>query len=72
MNNILRLNDVIKRCGISRTTIYRMVNKGNFPAPVKLTSRSSGWICDEVSSWLDNRIAERDSNRIAKNEQGGV
>lgn len=39
--NLLRLPDVIKRMGVSKATIYNMINEGTFPAPVKLGARTS-------------------------------
>ena len=59
--SILRLPSVIKLTGLSRSAIYDMIAKGDFPKQIKLTSRSSGWIETEVQSWIESRIAERDS-----------
>jgi len=59
--SILRLPDVIKETKLSRSAIYDLISKGNFPKQIKLTQRSSGWISSEVSAWIDERIAERDS-----------
>ncbi|MFK5949320.1 MAG: AlpA family transcriptional regulator [Methylococcales bacterium] len=59
--SILRLPDVIKITALSRSAIYDLIAKGNFPKQIKLTSRSSGWIESEVLAWLDDRIAERDA-----------
>jgi len=58
---ILRLPDVIKATALSRSAIYDLIAKGKFPKQIKLTSRSSGWVSSEVEQWVDDRIAERDS-----------
>ena len=63
--SILRLPQVIKSTGLSRSAIYDMIAKGDFPKQIKLTSRSSGWIETEVQSWIDGRIAERDAGVAA-------
>lgn len=47
------------------TKIYQMVAQGKFPKPVKLTPRSVAWVEDEVNSFIDARIAERDSQSAA-------
>jgi len=59
--SILRLPDVIKKTALSRSAIYDMIAKGLFPKQIKLTTRSSGWIQSEVEQWVDDRVAERDS-----------
>jgi prophage regulatory protein len=59
--SILRLPDVIKKTALSRSAIYGMIAKGLFPKQIKLTARSSGWIQSEVDQWVDDRVAERDS-----------
>ncbi|VAW66627.1 hypothetical protein MNBD_GAMMA08-912 [hydrothermal vent metagenome] len=53
---ILRLPAVINRTGISRSTIYLMMSKKQFPLPISLGDRAVGWLEDEINSWLENRI----------------
>lgn len=55
---ILRLPDVIRRTGLSRSAVYQKVKEGNFPAPVSLGLRAVGWIDEEIDSWIDQRISE--------------
>jgi len=62
--SILRLPDVIKKTALSRSEIYDMIAKGLFPKQIKLTTRSSGWIQSEVEQWVDDRVAERDSEVV--------
>ncbi len=52
---MLRFRDVIKRTGLSRTTIWRKVRDGTFPAPLELGANSVGWRPAWVESWLDAR-----------------
>ncbi|KAF1717913.1 transcriptional regulator [Pseudoxanthomonas yeongjuensis] len=58
-NRLIRLPEVIARCGVGRTTIYEMINRVEFPAPVKIGPRSSAWPQNEVDRWIEDRIAER-------------
>ena len=53
---ILRLPDVKKRTGLSRSTIYSRVDQHTFPQPVSLGGRAIGWIESEVETWLDRQI----------------
>ncbi len=54
----LRLPEVMKRTGLSRSTIYVRVAAGRFPQPVALGGRAVGWIEAEVDEWVRERIAE--------------
>ena len=36
MDRILRIPEVVEITGLSRTTIWRRVKSGDFPAPVRL------------------------------------
>lgn len=54
---ILRLKQVAAIVGIGRSSIYRKVQEGTFPSPIKLGSaRASGWISAEVYDWIDDQI----------------
>ncbi|GAB3101184.1 AlpA family transcriptional regulator [Aestuariicella hydrocarbonica] len=55
---ILRVKDVIHMTGLSRSTIYAEVAKGNFPHQVQLTgSRSVGWHESTITQWIESRQA---------------
>ena len=55
-DRILRRKDVEQLTGLSRSTIYRHVSAGTFPAPVKLTERLIGWRESTISVWLASRV----------------
>jgi prophage regulatory protein len=52
---LLRLPDVLRRVGLSRSMVYQLAADGRFPAPVRLTSRTSAWRSDDVQAWIDSR-----------------
>ena len=52
---MLRFPEVIERTGISRTTIWRRVRAGTFPAPVQLGSNSIGWPEPAIIEWVESR-----------------
>ena len=68
-NKILRLNAVIDKTGLSRSNIYLLVSKGEFPKQVKLSPRCAGWVEAEVEQWLTDRIKSND--RITLKVNGG-
>jgi prophage regulatory protein len=49
-----RLRDVINITALSRSTIYRRIAEGRFPAPVHLGGRASGWPRAALQQWVDN------------------
>ena len=54
---ILRFKQVAALVGLGKSSIYRKVQDGTFPKPIKLGSaRASGWISTEVYDWIDDQI----------------
>ncbi len=60
---VLRLPEVIQFTGLRRTQLLTHVERGDFPAPIKLTSsgRAIGWLEDELIAWRESRIASRNA-----------
>jgi prophage regulatory protein len=56
---LLRLPAVLDRTGLGRDTVYRLIRRGTFPAPYKISDRASAWKESEISSWIEARAAER-------------
>ena len=53
-DRILRLNTVLERTGLSRSTLYRKIDQGTFPRQVKISERCAGWRESAVNAWLRN------------------
>ena len=51
----IRPRQVLTMIGVSRTTLWRMVRGGLFPAPIRITKRNTGYILDDVESWMRER-----------------
>ena len=51
----IRRHEVEKLTGLSRSTIYDLMGKGQFPRPVKLTGKAVGWPESAISEWLNSR-----------------
>lgn len=52
---LLRRPDVEARTGLSRSTIYDWMKRGEFPQPVKLGSRLVAWRENDIGDWLESR-----------------
>lgn len=44
---------------VSRSSLYLMMSKGEFPKPIKLGSKSVAWLESEIFDWVNARIALR-------------
>lgn len=51
---ILRRDEVLKICALSKTTMYAMIKAQRFPAPVRTGVRRVGWRQADVERWLDS------------------
>jgi prophage regulatory protein len=49
---LLRLPQLKAVLGISRATIYRYVDSGKLPPPVKLSSRCVAWRASAINEWM--------------------
>ena len=54
---ILRFKQVAALVGLGKSSIYRKVQEGAFPKPIKLGSaRASGWISTEIYDWIHEQV----------------
>jgi prophage regulatory protein len=49
----VKLNEVMRRVGLGKSMIYRLIGEGKFPAPYKLSSVASRWSEREVVAWIN-------------------
>lgn len=61
--SLLRLPEVSRRTGLSRSSIYDRVKRGSFPAPIRLDHRLSAWVSADIDRWIAGRIAESRNGR---------
>jgi len=57
--NILRLAAVVKKTGLSRAMLYKLMKNGDFPLNIPISIRSVGWLDSEVEIWMENRLELR-------------
>lgn len=58
MEKHLRRRAVEQITGLSRSTIYDLMARGQFPRPVKLTAKAVGWPEGIIAKWLAERAAQ--------------
>lgn len=54
LDRILRINAVLDRTGLSRSTLYRKIERGHFPKQIKISDRCAGWRESAIEEWLKN------------------
>ena len=65
MNQIINLKEVIQFTGLSRATIYNIMDERheqydpNFPKKAKFTVGRVGWSAWEVNQWIESKLASR-------------
>ena len=53
-NNIIRLPRTIQKTGLSRSTIYALLSRGEFPKQIKLSPRTMGWLEGDIDLWIES------------------
>jgi prophage regulatory protein len=51
-NRLVRLPEVKDRTGLSRTSIYRKMEAGEFPLAIKLSTNAVAWRETELEQWI--------------------
>ena len=58
MQTLIRLQTVIDQTGLSRSTIYALMARNQFPKPVKIAERCVAWPSVSVQNWISQKVAE--------------
>jgi len=53
---VLRLPEVIRQTGLSRSSIYLRIANNEFPAPISLGGRAVGWLQQDIDEWVVEKI----------------
>jgi excisionase family DNA binding protein len=61
MPQLLKTHDVQKLLGCSTITIYRMIESGHLPAPMRLSRRDLRWEPEVIERWLAERRVAADT-----------
>lgn len=55
---LLRIEAVMDRVGLGRSSIHQRVRDGAFPAPLKFSRRHSAWKESSIDAWIQAQIKE--------------
>ena len=62
-DRIIRFNTVRARTGLSRSTIYRKIAEGTFPAQLKISTTGAGWRESDINRWIADPAGWRQRSR---------
>ncbi|MBL0521104.1 AlpA family transcriptional regulator [Aeromonas enteropelogenes] len=55
----IRVREAIKKTGLSKSSIYDLMARGQFPQTIHLGGRTVAFVESEVEHWMAERIAAR-------------
>lgn len=67
---LIRPREAMRRCGIGRSTMWKMIKDGDFPKPVRITRRTVGFVEAEINDWVQQRIAASRGDTIPSMNSG--
>jgi len=68
---IIRLPEVKRRTGLSRSSVYAKISRRPdrvcdrdplFPKPISLGARAVGWLESEIDAWVAAKVTSRDES----------
>ena len=51
--------EVLRIAGFSAATLWREVNAGRFPAPIRISANRKAFLESEVRAWIKDRVESR-------------
>jgi prophage regulatory protein len=55
----IKLADVIKLTGLSRSSIYRGMRQGVFPVTIQIGARAVAWNYADVREWMEQCVEKQ-------------
>lgn len=66
ISKVLKFKDLFRYIPLSRSSIWRRIQEGNFPKPINLGSTKSknsakGWLESDIVAWLEKQKIQSES-----------
>lgn len=55
IDRIIRMKELTSILGLSRSTIYRLIQEGKFPKQIHLSIRTAGWRLSVINEWISQK-----------------
>jgi prophage regulatory protein len=56
---LILLKEVLRICGMSRSTLYNNIKERQFQEPIRILARSVAWLQSEVQEWIELKVKLR-------------
>lgn len=53
----LREKDVLQQVRISKSQLWRLIQRGLFPKPIRISERCNAWDARAVDAWLEEKFS---------------
>ena len=64
VKRLIRIKEVCRVTGLSKSTLYAKIADGSFPRSVQLTERCVAWNEADIEAWIQERIDEGTSTQV--------
>lgn len=61
----MRRAEVQAATGLPTSSLYALIQRGEFPKPIHITERSVGWLASDVEAWQQARLAAAKHHQAA-------
>ena len=68
-DRLLSFADVLDRVCMSKTSLYRLINAGEFPRSIPIGRHRVGFLESEVVAWIEEKARSRDDGAEARRER---
>ena len=58
-HHFLGLTEVMSRVSLSKTAIYELIARKDFPIAVRVSKRRVAWVESEIDKWIADRMENR-------------
>lgn len=66
IQRLLRLNEVLSITALSRSRLYELQARGEFPRAVRIADRAVAWKEADIAAWIESRpLAGADPDEAA-------
>ncbi len=55
----LNVREVMNRIALRRTSLYTLMERRQFPRPIKTGTKSVKWRLQDIEAWMRQKICER-------------
>ncbi|WP_064605750.1 helix-turn-helix transcriptional regulator [Photobacterium sp. J15] len=56
MTKLIRMKELLTVVPFSKSHIYSLISKGEFPKPVSIGERAVAWREEDVQAWLERKF----------------